>query len=235
MTRKTGEGPDLDFVSSCCADLLRTGGADPEVAWKWARMVICLADRIPERQKRNDLLVDSLSVLAEVLRQDGHLETARDILAEAQRRLPASWDPMPQVAYWHRCGLLCRDLEKRGEALAAFGKAAALARVHGWVEAEGEALVRQAEVQLDIEFDLNLRDDLGAVRTYKAVLALEQQGLSPRMSLHASQGLAMGLVGLGRRQEAIEVLAMARRRHAAVAGTPEYIALLEYEGEFLAL
>jgi len=227
------ETRDIADISSCCADLMRTGGADPEVAKRWARMLVTLADRIPKRIKRNDLLVDTLSVLAEVLRREGHLETAKDILAEAQKRLPTSWDLMPQVAYWHRCGLLCRDLGQHGEALTAFGKAAVLAREQGWVEAEGEALVRQAEVQLGIEYSLNLCDDLGAVRTYRAALALEKRGLSPPVSLLASHGLAMALEWLGREQEALEVLSAARQRHEEESGTPAYFALLEFEGELL--
>ena len=227
------ETRDVAYIASCCADLMRTGGADPEVAKKWAQMLVTIADRIPRGIKRNDLLVGSLSVLAEVLRREGYLETANDILAEAQKRLPTSWDPAAQVAYWHRRALLCRDLGQHGEALTAFGKAAVLAREQGWVEAEGEALVRQAEVQLRIEFSLNLCDDLGAVRTYRAVLALENRGLSPPVSLLASRGLAMALEWLGREQEALKVLATARQRHREASGSPAYIALLEYEGELL--
>lgn len=228
------EPRDIADIFSCCADLMRTGGgADPEIAKKWARMLVTMADRIPKGIKRDDLLVDSLSVLAEVLRREGRLETAKDILAEAQKRLPTSWDLMPQVAYWHRCGLLCRDLGQHGEALTAFGKAAVVAREQGWVEAEGEALVRQAEVQLRIEFSLNLCDDLGAVRTYRAALALGKRGLSAPMSLLASHGLAMALEWLGREQEALEVLSAARQRHKEESGTPAYIALLEFEGELL--
>src|SRR5436305_14952016 len=112
---------------------MQTGGADPEVARRWSQMVIVIADRVPARLKRKDILIDSLSVVAEVLRRTGHLETAREILGEAQKRLPRDWKPEFEVPYWNRRGLLCRDLGQGGEALTAFGKAAVLARAQGWV------------------------------------------------------------------------------------------------------
>src|SRR6476660_1353953 len=57
--RAPDETREVADISSCCADLLRTGGADPEAAKRWARMLVTLADRIPKCIKRNDLLVET--------------------------------------------------------------------------------------------------------------------------------------------------------------------------------
>ena len=80
-----GDGSDFARVASYCADLLWTHGVDPEVAQEWVQAAISLAGQIPEGEKREEILHDSLCGLAEVLRRAGRSEAVRDVLAEAER------------------------------------------------------------------------------------------------------------------------------------------------------
>jgi len=124
-------------------------------------------------------------------------------------------------------GRLCRDLGEKKEAHEALDRAATLARQVGWIGTEGMSLLERARVEI------SSGNELDAIETYQAVIALESQGLFSRLVLIAVLGQALVLAAIGEDKRSLEVLEAARERQSANAEIHEYAEILLLEGQIL--
>jgi tetratricopeptide (TPR) repeat protein len=202
---------------------------DPEAAVHLARMAEQVALRAPVVDERQgfgvDLLIEARAHLANSLRVAGDLREASRLLANAEKLLERSADPLLHAEVASFGGSLAVDLRRFAEAEKRLDRALLLYRHLKETALVGRILLKKANL---LFFQDRLEDALVTVTEATEHIAPDQ---SPGLALCAQHNLATYLVELGRHEEARAVVTRNLALYRDYSGCASRLRLVWLEGK----
>ncbi|HXO19104.1 MAG TPA: hypothetical protein VOA87_04170 [Thermoanaerobaculia bacterium] len=200
---------------------------DPPRAEALARLAVLAAgemDAAGEPALAAELQAEACCQVGEACRLGGDLARAEEELGRAEAHLRRAFDAIGRAQFCGSLGRLRRDQRRMDEALALFGRAAALFEEHGNLADAAGALAEKGEIEL------RSLEPVAALETFDLAASLVPEGPTT-LALRAHRGLALACALDNRFAEAWQVLAAARRRFVPDPGSVEDFELLLAGGE----